>query len=156
MEREQTKRILLFCRDIDGEIFYYQKQLQAYEDKYYSMSSGSLTESYIKSRNKVSRPTEAAALNISDAESAAMHDLRAQIEQLAALKTAIYAELNKLPLPQKSILHDFYIRRLQWVQISSQVHYSEAQCKRIRNSGLDKLANNFQKNALIKNFIYPQ
>ena len=155
MEREKVKKILAFCRDIDGEIILTKRMLKDYEDKYYSSGGGSPLESHIKSRNKVSTPTESAALNIPDSASAAMQGLRTDVERLAALKAAVLQELNKLPLQQKSIVYDFYIQGLQWVQISARVHYSATQCKKIRNRGLDSLAAYFADNDLIKNFNYP-
>jgi len=156
MEREKVKSILAFYRDIDGEVILAKRMLRDYEDTYYVGGNGGANlESYIKSRNKVSKPTEAAALNIPESASAVMRDLRADVERLAALKAAILQELNKLPLQQKSIVYDFYIQGLQWVQISARVHYSPTRCKTIRNSGLDNLARYFTKNDLIKNFNYP-
>ena len=156
MEREIVKKILLFYRDVDGEIKYNAKIIQDYEERYYTAAIGeTLKESFINSRNKVTKPTEATALNVPDFVSATIRELQAANERLAALKTAIMHEINKLPLHQKSILYDFYIKGLQWVQISGRIHYSPTQCKKIRNRGLDNLAKGFVKNSLIKNFNYP-
>lgn len=155
MERKQVKEALKFCRDIDGETKMRKRVLQNYEDTYYAMSGGGTLNDLPRAKYRTSSPTESAAINIPDSASAAMHDLRAQIEQLADLKAAILRELNKLPLLQKNILYDFYISGLQWVQISVRVHYSETQCKKIRNRALDNLGEFFSQNALIKNFSYP-
>ena len=106
-----------------------------------------------RSKYKASNPTQAAALNIPDLASAAMNELRQDIETLAALKVAILQELNGLPFIQKSILYDFYIKGLQWSKISSQAHYSITQCKNIRNIALDKLSLHFAKNNIIINFM---
>lgn len=155
MEREQAKNILLYCRDIDGEIKLNSKIIQDYEDRYYSAIGGTLNESFINSRNKVSKPTETLALNVPDFVSDHIRELQSKNKQLCKLKTAIMGELDNLPLVQKSVLYDFYIKGLQWVQISEQVHYSGTQCKTIRNRGLDNLAEQFSRNDLIKNFNYP-
>ena len=154
MEREKVKKILLFCRDIDGEIKLTTKQLQDYEDAYYTSGGGSL-DGMPRAKYKTTNPTQAAALNVPAYISGEMRNLEAHIERLAELKAAILQELNKLPLCQKSILYDFYIKGLQWVQISVRVNYSPTQCKNIRNSGLDILGHYFQKNQAIKNFTYP-
>lgn len=154
MEREQVKKILIFCRDIDGEILYSKKQLNGYEEKYYGMSGGTI-DGMPRSKYKTSSPTESAALNIPDSASVTMRDLRGGIEQLSTLKAAILQELNKLTLPQKNILYAFYIQGLQWVRISAQVNYSETQCKKIRNRALDNLAKHFDKSERIRNFNYP-
>jgi hypothetical protein len=154
MEREKVKLILAFCRDIDGEIKLNMRMLQDFEDKYYTSGGGGL-DGMPRTKHRTSDPTPAVALNVPDSASAVMRDLRADIERLAALNAAILSELNKLPLPQKSIIYDFYITGLQWVQISGRAHYSATQCKKIRNRGLDNLAKHFVKNDMIKNFNYP-
>ena len=154
MERAEAKKILLFCKDIDGEISHNRRMLQDYEDRYYSMGGGTL-DGMPKSKYKTTSPTETTALNIPDSASAVMRELREQNECLCVLKDAIMQELNKLPLSQKTILYDFYIKGLQWVQISGRIHYSGTQCKNIRNRGLNNLARNFSKNELIKHFNYP-
>lgn len=155
MEREQVKRILLFCRDIEGEMSLNNSLLRDYEEQYYSMGGGGQNDGMPKSKYKASSPVEALALNIPESASAAMSELRRNAERLCALQAAILSELNKLPLHQKTILHDFYIKDLKWVRISAHVNYSETQCKKIRNRGLDNLAWHFTQNDLILNFNYP-
>ena len=154
MEREKTKKVLLFLKDIDGEISHNNRMIKDYEDRYYTMDSGTL-DGMPKSKYKTSSPTEITAVNIPESASVALCGLQKQNEQLYKLKYAIIQELNKLPLSQKTILYDFYIQGLQWVQISERVYYSGTQCKKIRNRGLDNLAKYFIKNRLIKNFNYP-
>ena len=155
MEREKVKKILLFCRDIDGEIKMTKNVLQDYEDAYYTSGGGGTLDGMPRSKYKTSNPTQTAALNIPDSATAAMNELREDIEILAALKAAIIGELNKLPLTHKSILYDFYIKGLQWVQISVRLNYSTTQCKEIRNRGLEILGEKFINNSLIINFNYP-
>ena len=153
MEREKVKEILLFCRDIDGEIKLMGRIMKRYEDKFYSTSS--TLEGLPHGKYRTGNPTATAALNIPGNVAAEMRKLEDNIEQVTKLKVAILQELNKLPLLQKSIIYDFYITGLQWVQISSKVHYGTTQCKKIRNRGLDNLAQYFNKNDLIKKFNYP-
>ena len=156
MEREKVKKILIFCRDVDGEIKLNEKMIQDYEDTYYiADSGGGDLNSGIRSKNKISTPTEITALNVPDFVRGEIRALRELNLQLGALKAAILHELNGLPLHQKTILYDFYIKGLQWVQISGRVNYSATQCKNLRNRGLEILAQNFNGNDLIKNFNYP-
>ncbi|MDR1631214.1 MAG: hypothetical protein LBS36_13535 [Oscillospiraceae bacterium] len=108
-----------------------------------------------KSKYKTSNPTEMTVLNVPDAVILRMNELRQESEQLYELKDAILRELNKLPLLQKTILYDFYIRGFRWVQVSRRVHYSATHCKKIRNHAVDNLARQFSKNELIKKFNYP-
>lgn len=155
MEREQAKKILLFFKDIDGEIAYNRNAIRQYENTWYDVIGGGTLDGMPKGKNHVSNPVQAIALNIPEGISEEMRELEAAVERLAALQSAIVKELNKLPLQQKSILYDFYIRGLQWVQIAGRVHYSETNCKKIRNRGLENLARNFDRNSTIKNFNYP-
>ena len=155
MERENVKKILLFCRDIDGEIKTTRRILQDYEDAYYTAGGGGTLDGMPRSKYRKTSPTETTALNISDLASLAMRDLRAEIEKLSALQAAILQELSKLSLAQKNILYYFYIKNMQWVQISGREHYSPTQCKKIRNRGLDNLGKLFIKNDLITNYNYP-
>ena len=150
MEREKIIKILKYYNDIDGHIAFARSVLEEYEDKYYGLHGGNPLEGISSKSNRISNPTEAAALNIPDSASKTMDILRTEIKQLKKL-----TEICKLPLVEKNIITYFYFKGYQWVQISSRVNYSEAQCKRIRNIALEKLSGFFDKNELIKNFNYP-
>lgn len=155
MERDKAKKILLFCRDIDGEISLNKRLLRDYEDCYYTLSGSGSLDGMPKGNCKTSSSTEAVALNIPESTSTAIKELKQRNERLHALKAAILRELNKLPLPQKTILYDFYIRGIQWVRIAAYVNYSGTQCKKIRNHALDNLARQFSQNDIIKKYNYP-
>lgn len=155
MEREKIIKILKYYNDIDGYIAFARSVLEEYEDKYYGLHGGNPLEGISSKSNKISNPTEAAALNIPDSASQTMDKLRTEIKQLGKLQTEILTEICKLQLVEKNILTYFYFKGYQWVQISSRVNYSETQCKRIRNKALKKLSGFFGQNELIKNFNYP-
>lgn len=155
MERENVIKILKFYNDIDGHISFARSALKDNEEIYYGLHGGSTFGSAAPKTNKISNPTETAVLNIPDSASKIMSELRSKIERLGELKAAIFAELCKLPLIEKNILTYFYFKGFQWVQISSRVHYSETQCKKIRNKALEKLGVFFEQNELVKNFNYP-
>ncbi len=155
MEREYVKQILKYCADIDGHIAFARSALKDYEDKYYGLHGGNPCGGISSNTNRISNPTEAAVLNIPDSASRKMDELRSEIEQLGKLQAAILTEICKLPLVEKNIITYFYFKGFQWVQISNRVHYSETQCKKIRNRALEKLGGFFDKNALVKNFNYP-
>lgn len=155
MERENVKKVLRYYNDIGGHISFARRELQDYEDKFYSLRGGGFGGISSKT-NKISNPTETAALNIPGPASRYMEKLRADIEQLYRLQADIFTEICKLPLVEKNIIVDFYIKRRQWVQISRHAHYSETRCKQIRNNALDKLGVFFDNNELVKNFNYPK
>lgn len=154
MERENVKKILKYYNDIDGNISFARSALQDYEDRFYSLRGGGFGGIPSKT-NKISNPTESAALNIPDSASRKMDELRTEIERLYRLQADIFTEICKLSLVEKNIIVDFYIKKRQWVQISRSVHYSVTQCKRIRDTALEKLGGFFDKNELVKNFSYP-
>jgi len=154
MDREKVKNILYFYRDIDGEIKYNSKIIQDYEDEYYTAGGGTL-DGMPNNKYKKSSSVEKIALEIPDFVSVRIQELQAENERLGKLKIAISQEIGKLKLRQKSIVYDFYIQGLQWVQISARRFYSDRQCRNIRNRGLDNLAKIFSKNPLINNYNYP-
>jgi len=155
MERENVKRIIKFYADIDGHIAFACSALKNYEDQYYGLHGGNPLEGVSVKTNKISNPTENAVLNIPDSASRKMEDLRSEIAELGNLQAAILTELCKLSLVEKNVLTYFYIKGMQWVQISRRVNYSETQCKKIRNKALEKLGGFFEQNELVKNFNYP-
>ena len=154
MEREKVKEILKYFADIEGHLEWVRRGVKSFEEQYYGLHSSGLGGAPSKT-NKISNPTESAVLNVPDSVREKIDGWRAEIKQLHSLQTEIINEIGKLPLVEKTILFDFYIKKRQWVQISSSVHYSITQCKKIRNRALKKLGDLFDKNELIKNFNYP-
>jgi DNA-directed RNA polymerase specialized sigma subunit len=154
MERDRVIRILWFFRDIDREISLNTRILRDLEDEYYNMGGDSRIGGTLKNRHKISKPTETIALNIPDSVSMVMSELRAENVRLGELRNTILQEINCLPEPQKSIVNDFYISGLQWVQISANVHYSATQCKKVRNCALDNLAKQFTGNKILERLIF--
>lgn len=154
MEREKVKKIIKYYAEIDGHIAFARGALKDYEDRFYGLHSSGFGEITSKT-NRISNPTESAVLNIPDSASRKMDELQAEIERLYSLQAAIFTEICKLPLVEKTIIVDFYIKKRQWVQISSSVHYSETQCKKIRNKALEKLGGFFEQNEVVRNFNYP-
>lgn len=155
MNKERSIKILKYFNDIDGHIDFTRRVLREYEDKYYGLHSGNPSEGATSKTNRISNPTETAALNIPDIASEKMNELCFGIEQLRKLQTEILTEICKLPLVEKNIITYFYLKGFQWVQISMRVNFSETQCKKIRNRALEKLGGYFEENVHIKNFNYP-
>lgn len=154
MERENVKKIIKYYAEIDGHIVWVRRGLKDYEDTFLGLHSSGLGGALSKT-NKISNPTESAVLNIPDSVRAKVDAWQAEIKQLYSLQAAISTEICKLEFVEKNIIVDFYIKKRQWVQISSSVHYSATQCKKIRNRALDKLSSFFERNDVIKNFNYP-
>ncbi len=155
MERENVIKILKYYNDINGHIAFDRSVLEEYEDKYYGLHGGNPLDGIPSKSNKISNPTETAALNIPDSANQTMDILRTKIKQHEKLQAEILTELCKLPLVEKNILTYFYFKGFQWARISKLVNYSETQCKKIRNKALEKLGGFFDKNEIVKNFNYP-
>ena len=75
-----------------------------------------------------------------------------KIADLQSLKTQILQEVSRLKFKEKSIVFDFYIYGLKWEQVAVHNHYSERQCKNIRNAAVESLIPRFQKNPCIAKF----
>lgn len=155
MEREKVIKIIKFYNDIDGHIAFARSALEDHEETYYGLHGGNPFGSAAPKTNRVSKPTEAAALNIPASISEQMNELRTEMDRLYKLQAEIFSAICKLPLGEKTVIVDFYIKKRQWVQISQKIHYSETQCKKIRNRALGKLGDFFEQNELVKNFSYP-
>lgn len=154
MERENVIKILKYYTDIDGHLVFVRRGVKNFEETYYGLHCSGLGGAPSKT-NKISNPTESAVLNVPDSVREKVDAWRAEIKQLYSLQAEIYTEICKLALVEKNIIVDFYIKKCQWVQISSRVHYSETQCKKIRNKALDKLGGFFEQNEVVKKFNYP-
>jgi len=153
MERENVIKILKYYTDIDGHLVFVRGGVKEFEETYFGLHSSGFGGVSSKT-NKISNPTESAVLNIPNFVRAKVDAWRNEIERLNDLQAEIFTEICKLELVEKNIIVDFYIKKHQWVQISSRVHYSTTQCKKIRNRALDKLGGLFEQNPVIKNFNY--
>ena len=92
------------------------------------------------------------ALNIPDYVSGEIREYEAKVQQLQALKAQILQEVSRLKLKEKRIIFDFYMHNLKWEQVAVRNHYSERQCKNIRNTALKSLAPKFSGNSVIVNY----
>lgn len=126
MDKEKVISILKFYKTIDNEIKAYKIETIEFEHQ-----STSFQEDLLKS-------------------------IKQKIESLYLIKAKIYNEINKLPYLQRLIILQFYIKDMQWVRISSQINYSERQCKNIRCQALKNLEINFNNNISISSYDYPQ
>ena len=83
-------------------------------------------------------------MNIPDYVRKEIREYTEEIEQLQKLKCEIVKEVLRLSLKQKQVIMMFYFQDLRWVQIADLLHYSERQCKNIRNEAVERLLVIFQ------------
>ena len=154
MEKEKVVEVLKYYRNIEKEIQLNKRIMRDLEDQYYSSVGAINMDGMPKAVGGTSNPTETMALNVSESVRETMIELEEENRRLCKLKTEVLRELNKLPYLHKTVVFDFYINNLQWVRISEQIHYSERQCKNIRNCALDKLKKRFDKNKTISSYDF--
>lgn len=152
MDKEKVIKILEFYKEIDGEIGIYRRILRDYESQYYNTIGAMANDGQPKGLNHISRPTENAAMNIPDYVRRDMKDYEEKVENLQKLKSQILQEISRLKLKEKAIIFDFYIYSMKWDVVAERNHYSDRQCKNIRDAAVEKLAEKFKNNSYIEEF----
>ena len=151
MKKSKVIEILTFYRNIDGEIKMYRATVDDLEG-YYEPSNGKTLDAMPKAKYNVSNPTETMAINLPDRLADDIRDFNGKINMLYRLKTEILKEVSTLELKYKAIITDYYLHGLKWEQVSTRNHYSERQCKNIRDTAIDNLAVKFGENRIIAEF----
>ncbi len=139
MEREQVKRIILYCTRIDDEISFSKKLLKECEDLHYSQTTTANYNGAINGKGGISTPVENIVLSVPEEVTLYMEELKRNIGELFVEKVEFHKALHSLEMNHKTILYKYYIQGYSWVKISVQTHYSESHCRRLRNSALDEL-----------------
>lgn len=152
MDRNKVIELLEYYGEIDGEIKIYRNILEDLTNCYYNPLGAIQCDGQPKGKNNISRPTENMVLNIPDGVSEEMRSYEKKIADLQSLKIQILQEVSRLKFKEKSIVFDFYIYGLKWEQVAVHNHYSERQCKNIRNAAVESLIPRFQKNPCIAKF----
>lgn len=152
MDKEKVIEILDYYKEIDGEIAFYRRTLTDYENQYYNTMGAIASDGMPHGKNHISRIVENAALNIPDYVREIMKDYAERVETLQRLKSQILQEVSRLKLKEKTIIFNYYIYGMKWEQVAERIHYSDRQCKNIRDAAVEKLAERFENNAVIKGF----
>ena len=145
MDKKDVLAALMFYRNIDGEIRYYRGMVEELES-YYDTIGGQSLDGMPKGKNHVSNAVEAVALNI--------EYYTKKIAELQALKVEILKEISGLEYKLKVIVTDYYLHGLKWEQVSARNHYSERQCKNIRDAAVGSLVKSFGANKIIAGFSF--
>lgn len=151
MKKSRVVEILTFYRNIDGEIRLYKSTVADLE-AYYEPLSAQPLDGMPRGKNGVSQPTETIALNLPDNLREDIEFYNSKISALYKLKTEILKEVSGLEPKFKCIITDYYLHGLKWEQVSVRNHYSERQCKNIRNTAVETLAARFENNPAIADF----
>ena len=152
MSKERVIELLEYYKDIDGEVKIYRKILEDLTDQYYNPLRAIQCDGLPKGKYSISRQTENMVLNIPDYVSGEMRDYEERVATLQNLKAQILQEVSRLKLKEKSIIFDFYIHNMKWEQVAVRNHYSERQCKNIRDNAVETLLKRFENNPYISKF----
>lgn len=151
VEKSQVIKALEYSTEIEGEVRMLRRLIQELE-QCYDTSSGISYDGMPKGKNHLSNPTEKTAMNIPDFVRKDIRNHTEKIAQLQKFKCEVVKEVLRLPLKQKQTIMMFYFKKLKWMQIADELHYSERQCKNIRDGALDQLTEYFGNNRTITNF----
>ena len=152
MDKGKVIEILEFYKEIDGEISLYRRILRDYESQYYNTIGAMANYGMPKGKNHISRPVESAAMNIPDYVRKDMEEYEEKVRFLQMAKSQILQEVSRLKLKEKTIIFDYYIYGMKWEQVAERNHYSDRQCKNIRDAAVEKLAEKFRNNGFLKDF----
>lgn len=155
IEKKDVVGILVFYRDIDGEIRFCREMVKELES-YYDTIGGQSLDGMPKGKNHISSAVEAVALNLPDGIHTELEYYTGRVEELQALKVEILKEISRLEYRLKSIVTDYYLHGLKWEQVSARNHYSERQCKNIRDTAVGNLVEAFGANRIIAGFKIPK
>lgn len=114
-----------------------EERLKNLEEDYNDGLCGVKYSSEIKSiTNKIHSLTEdMAIINIENREK-----LLKQLKFMKSKVSQIERQIDRLDEKEREVLQMAYVKGLKWDKISEITNYSRAQCFRIRNEGLEKLA----------------
>lgn len=152
MDKGKVIEILEFYKEIDGEISLYRRILRDYESQYYNTIGAIVNDGQPKGQNHISRPVESAAMNIPDYVREDMEDCEEKVRFLQMAKSQILQEVSRLKLKEKTIIFDYYIHGMKWEQVAERNHYSDRQCKNIRDAAVEKLVDKFRNNKFLRDF----
>lgn len=156
MDKQAVVSILDFYKNIDDEILLKKKAIAELEARYYSIIGSINYDGMPKAKGRVVSPVENTVLNVPEWAGKEIKALQREQRGLYRVKTAIRKELNSLPYVQRTVILLFYVEGRQWVHIAAQIHYSERQCKNIRDYALNKLSLRFAANNVIAKFSFPK
>lgn len=152
MDKEKVIEILDYYKEIDGEIALFRRTLNDYENQYYNTMGAIVSDGQPHGKNHVSNIVEERAMIIPDYVRKDIDRYKTRIDTLQKLKSQILQEVSRLKLKEKTVIFDFYIYGMKWEQVAERIHYSDRQCKNIRDVAVEKLAVRFENNASIKGF----
>lgn len=155
MNKDKVIAYLEYYPQIDGEIAERRRNRNEL-DMAYAPAGAIQYDGMPKGKNHISRPTEDIAIDMPDFVRKEIRSYTESIEKLQRLKVEILREVSRLALKQKMVVFSFYFYGLKWEQVAEHMHYSERQCKNIREEAVKNLVKRFRSNSYIAAYGLPE
>ena len=148
MRKGKVLKILELFPEIDGEINTRRSIISDLE-QYYNPIQGVGYSNTTKGKYANSNQTERIAMNIPDYVRGDIQQYKKEIEELQKVKVEILKEVARLTMKQKNVIFGYYFNKMKWEQVAEWTHYSERQCKNIRDGAVERLLKGFEKNRVL-------
>ena len=91
-------------------------------------------------------------MNIPDYVRTDIQEYTKEIEKLQKVKVEILKEVARLTMKQKNVIFGYYFHKMKWEQVAEGTHYSERQCKNIRDAAVERLLKGFENNRILSEY----
>ena len=151
MNRRKVLKLLELFPEIDGEIRARRSIISDLE-QYYNPIQGIGHSDTTKGKYANSNKTERIAMNIPDYVRTDIQEYTKEIEKLQKVKVEILKEVARLTMKQKNVIFGYYFHKMKWEQVAEGTHYSERQCKNIRDAAVERLLKGFENNRILSEY----
>lgn len=151
MNRKKVLKFLELFPEIDGEIRARRSIISDLE-QYYNPIQGIGYSDTTKGKYANSNQTERIAMNIPDYVRTDIQEYTKEIEKLQKVKVEILKEVARLTMKQKNVIFGYYFHKMKWEQVAEGTHYSERQCKNIRDAAVERLLKGFENNRILSEY----
>ena len=151
MNRRKVLKLLELFPEIDGEIRARRSIISDLE-QYYNPIQGVGYSDTTKGKYANSNQTERIAMNIPDYVRTDIQEYTKEIEKLQKVKVEILKEVARLTMKQKNVIFGYYFHKMKWEQVAEGTHYSERQCKNIRDAAVERLLKGFENNRILSEY----
>lgn len=151
MKKGKVLKLLELFPEIDGEIKARRSIISDLE-QYYNPIQGIGYSDTTKGKYNDSNQTERIAMNIPDYVRGDIQRYQREIEELQKVKVEILKEVSRLTMKQKNVIFGYYFHGMKWEQVAERTHYSERQCKNIRDGAVERLLKGFEDNRTLSEY----
>lgn len=151
MNKRKVLKLLELFPEIDGEIRERRSIISDLE-QYYNPIQGVGYSDTTKGKYANSNQTERIAMNIPDYVRTDIQEYTKEIEKLQKVKVEILKEVARLTMKQKNVIFGYYFHKMKWEQVAEGTHYSERQCKNIRDAAVERLLKGFENNRILSEY----